>query len=146
VVAAYLTQSGLQSYLDNFRINLVGFGCTTCTGTRVRRSGNFEGDPDNGLIAAAVLGNRTRGSRQPRRAGELSGVAAARRRHALAGSVQKDLTREPLGTGSDGSRLPQRYLASCRRKFKIHHRNITRNVQVALCRSFSKVIATGKRS
>ena len=105
VVAAYLTQSGLQSYLDKLGFNLVGFGCTTCIGN----SGPL--DPaiskaihDNGLIAAAVLsGNRNfEGRVSPDVQANYLASPPLVVAYALAGSVQKDLTREPLGTGSDG--------------------------------------------
>ena len=105
VVAAYLEKAGLQKSLDALGFNIVGFGCTTCIGN----SGPLQADiskaiNDNGLVAAAVLsGNRNFEGRVSAdvQANYLASpplVVA----YALAGSVQKDLTREPLGTGSDG--------------------------------------------
>ena len=95
----------MQSYLDQLGFNLVGFGCTTCIGN----SGPL--DPaiskainDNGLIAAAVLsGNRNfEGRVSPDVQANYLASPPLVVAYALAGSVQKDLTREPLGTGSDG--------------------------------------------
>ncbi len=105
VVAAYLAKSGLQTFLDQIGFNLVGFGCTTCIGN----SGPLQPEiskaiNDNGLIAAAVLsGNRNFEGRVSAdvQANYLASpplVVA----YALAGTVLKDLTREPIGSGRDG--------------------------------------------
>jgi len=105
VVGDYLTKSGLQKDLDRLGFNLVGFGCTTCIGN----SGPL---PDaisktvgaSDLVAAAVLsGNRNfEGRVNPDvRANYLASpplVVA----YALAGSMLKDLSTEPLGTGKGG--------------------------------------------
>ncbi|WP_018263950.1 aconitate hydratase AcnA [Methylobacterium sp. WSM2598] len=105
VVAEYLEKAGLQQSLDALGFNLVGFGCTTCIGNSgplpapISKAIN-----DNDVVAAAVLsGNRNfEGRVNPDvRANYLASpplVVA----YALAGSLQVDLTREPLGTGSDG--------------------------------------------
>jgi aconitate hydratase len=105
VVGDYLAKSGLQKDLDRLGFNLVGFGCTTCIGN----SGPL---PDaisktvgaSDLVAAAVLsGNRNfEGRVNPDvRANYLASpplVVA----YALAGSMLKDLSTEPLGTGKGG--------------------------------------------
>ncbi|GGG19795.1 aconitate hydratase [Caldovatus sediminis] len=105
VVTDYLEAAGLQKELDAIGYNTVGYGCTTCIGN----SGPLP-DPivdaieNNKLVAAAVLsGNRNfEGRVHPNvRANYLASpplVVA----YALAGSVTKDLTTEPLGTGKDG--------------------------------------------
>jgi aconitate hydratase len=105
VVAEYLKKSGLQADLDKIGYNLVGFGCTTCIGNSgplpeaISEAVN-EGD----LVAAAVLsGNRNFEGRinADVRANYLASpplVVA----YALAGSMQIDITTEPLGIGSDG--------------------------------------------
>jgi aconitate hydratase len=105
VVGDYLAKSGLQKDLDKLGFNLVGFGCTTCIGN----SGPL---PDaisktvsaSDLVAAAVLsGNRNfEGRVNPDvRANYLASpplVVA----YALAGSMLKDLSTEPLGLGKGG--------------------------------------------
>jgi aconitate hydratase len=105
VVTDYLEGSGLLPYLDRLRFNVVGYGCTTCIGN----SGPL---PDvvaqlideHSLVTAAVLsGNRNFEARvHPQvRANYLASpmlVVA----FALAGRVDIDLTREPLGDGADG--------------------------------------------
>ncbi|KQP58794.1 aconitate hydratase AcnA [Methylobacterium sp. Leaf108] len=105
VVAEYLEKAGLQKPLDALGFNLVGFGCTTCIGNSgplppaISKAIN-----DNDVVAAAVLsGNRNfEGRVNPDvRANYLASpplVVA----YALAGSMQIDITTEPLGTGSDG--------------------------------------------
>ncbi|MGE0054663.1 MAG: aconitate hydratase AcnA [Hyphomicrobium sp.] len=105
VVAAYLDKAGLQPYLDKLGFNLVGFGCTTCIGnsgplpTEISKAIN-----DNGIIAAAVLsGNRNfEGRVSPDVQANYLASPPLVVAYALAGSVQKDLTTEPLGEGKDG--------------------------------------------
>jgi aconitate hydratase len=105
VVAAYLAKAGLQPYLDKLGFNLVGFGCTTCIGNsgplapEISRAIN-----DNGIIAAAVLsGNRNfEGRVSPDVQANYLASPPLVVAYALAGSVQKDLTSEPLGEGKDG--------------------------------------------
>jgi aconitate hydratase len=106
VVTEYLEKTGLQPYLNQLGFNLVGYGCTTCIGN----SGPL--DPviedivtDHDLIAASVLsGNRNFEARvhQSLKANFLMSpplVVA----FALAGRVDRDLSNEPLGQGSDGT-------------------------------------------
>jgi aconitate hydratase len=105
VVAEYLAKSGLQKSLDKLGFNLVGFGCTTCIGNsgplpaEVSKSIN-----DNDLVAAAVLsGNRNfEGRVNPDvRANYLASpplVVA----YALAGSMQVDLSKDPIGADKKG--------------------------------------------
>ena len=105
VVTDYLARTGLQPYLDRLGFNIVGYGCTTCIGN----SGPL--DPaieqlvvDHDLIAASVLsGNRNFEARvhQSIKANFLMSpplVVA----FALAGRVDVDLTKDPLGKGKNG--------------------------------------------
>ena len=105
VVSAYLEAAGLQEDLDAVGFNLVGYGCTTCIGN----SGPLEPSiskaiNDNDLIAVSVLsGNRNfEGRISPDvRANYLASpplVVA----YAMAGDMNVDITREPLGKGKDG--------------------------------------------
>ena len=105
VVAAYLEKAGLQTYLDRIGFNLVGFGCTTCIGN----SGPLPAEiskaiNENGLVAAAVLsGNRNfEGRVSPDVQANYLASPPLVVAYALAGSVQRDLTSEPLGMGKDG--------------------------------------------
>lgn len=105
VVTKYLLQSGLQKYLNQQGFNIVGYGCTTCIGN----SGDLDESvasaiTENDLVAAAVLsGNRNfEGRVHPlTRANYLASpplVVA----YALAGTVDIDFEKEPIGTGKDG--------------------------------------------
>jgi aconitate hydratase len=105
VVTDYLNKTGLQPYLDELGFNLVGYGCTTCIGN----SGPLAPQIDDAiakhdLIAASVLsGNRNFEARvhQSIKANFLMSpplVVA----FALAGTVNIDLSSEPLGKGKNG--------------------------------------------
>ncbi|WP_299963239.1 aconitate hydratase AcnA [uncultured Roseobacter sp.] len=105
VVSAYLEAAGLQEDLDKIGFNLVGYGCTTCIGNsgpiqKELSDAIAEGD----LVATSVLsGNRNfEGRISPDvRANYLASpplVVA----YALAGTLDIDLTTEPLGQDTDG--------------------------------------------
>ena len=100
VVSEYLTKTGLQPFLDRLGFNVVGFGCTTCIGNSGPLDRELEDTlTTNDLIAASVLsGNRNFEARihQSVKANFLMSpplVVA----FAIAGRVDIDLTREPLG-------------------------------------------------
>ncbi|XP_068334406.1 aconitate hydratase, cytoplasmic [Pyrus communis] len=105
VVTKYLLNSGLQKYFDQQGFHIVGYGCTTCIGN----SGDLHESvasaiSENDIVAAAVLsGNRNfEGRVHPlTRANYLASpplVVA----YALAGTVDIDFDKEPIGTGKDG--------------------------------------------
>ncbi len=105
VVVDYLDRAGLSQYLDLLHFNLVGYGCTTCIGNSGPLSDDVSAEiSDRDLSVAAVLsGNRTFEARiHPQvRANYLASpplVVA----YALAGSVNCDLTSEPLGVDREG--------------------------------------------
>ena len=105
VVTEYLRTSGLQPYLDQLGFNLVGYGCTTCIGNSGPLPDEIAAEiRERGLVVASVLsGNRNFEGRiqQDVRANYLASpplVVA----YALAGSMNIDITTEPLGTGTDG--------------------------------------------
>jgi aconitate hydratase len=106
VVAEYLSKSGLQTDLDALGFNLVGFGCTTCIGNSgplpapISKTIN-----DKGLIAAGVLsGNRNfEGRVSPDVQANYLASPPLVVAYALAGSVQIDLTTEPLGEDQNGN-------------------------------------------
>jgi aconitate hydratase len=105
VVTDYYKAAGLQDDLDALGFNLVGYGCTTCIGnTGPLPDAIGAAITENNLVAAAVLsGNRNFEARihQDIRANYLASpplVVA----YAIAGSMTIDITKDPLGTGSDG--------------------------------------------
>ena len=100
VVTDYLAKAGLDKALDKLGFTLAGYGCTTCIGN----SGPLpepvaKAVTEADLVAAAVIsGNRNfEGRVHPQvRANYLASpmlVVA----YALAGSVNMDLTKEPVG-------------------------------------------------
>ena len=105
VVTDYLEKTGLAPYLDQLGFQTVGYGCTTCIGN----SGPLhpaieEAVVKNDLVAASVLsGNRNFEARvhQNIKANFLMSpplVVA----FALAGRVDLDLSKDPIGQGKDG--------------------------------------------
>jgi aconitate hydratase len=105
VVARYLELSGLTPYLETLGFHLVGFGCTTCIGNSGPLSPEISRaiQEDDLVVVSVLSGNRNFEGRihQQVRANYLASpplVVA----YALAGSMLQDLTREPLGYGSDG--------------------------------------------
>ena len=108
VVAEYLDKSGLQKDLDALGFNLVGFGCNTCIGNSGPLPEEIsEAINKNDLVAAAVLsGNRNFEGRVNAdvRANYLASpplVVA----YALAGSMQIDVAKQPLGTAQKGRKV-----------------------------------------
>jgi len=108
VVTDYLENAGLWPYLNTIGFNLVGYGCTTCIGN----SGPLPEPTANAikevdLIVSGVLsGNRNFEGRihQLVQANYLASpplVVA----YALAGTVDIDLSKEPIGTDSNGNEV-----------------------------------------
>jgi len=106
VVTDYLEKAGVQDDLDALGFNLVGYGCTTCIGNSgplpdaISKAVN-----EHDLAVASVLsGNRNFEGRvsQDVRANYLASpplVVA----YAIAGSMNVDLTKEPIGQDRDGA-------------------------------------------
>jgi aconitate hydratase len=106
VVSDYLNKSGLQPFLDAVGFNVVGYGCTTCIGNSGPLPEDISAEVrERGLVVCAVLsGNRNFEGRiqQDVRANYLASpplVVA----YALAGTLNLDLTTEPLGTDKAGA-------------------------------------------
>ncbi|MEO0767377.1 MAG: aconitate hydratase AcnA, partial [Pseudomonadota bacterium] len=106
VVSAYLEAAELQDDLDAIGFNLVGYGCTTCIGN----SGPLQPEiskaiADGDLVATSVLsGNRNfEGRISPDvRANYLASPPLVVV-YALAGTMDIDLSSEPIGTDKDGN-------------------------------------------
>src|SRR5437764_958088 len=105
VVSRYLEKTGLQPYLDKLGFTTVGYGCTTCIGNSGPLDPHVESIiSKNDVVAASVLsGNRNFEARvhQSIKANFLMSpplVVA----FAIAGRVDIDLTKDPIGLGRDG--------------------------------------------
>jgi aconitate hydratase len=105
VVRDYLDKAGLMPYLEKLKFHIVGYGCTTCIGNSgpLPEEISDEIDRKNLVVASVLSGNRNfEGRINPDvRANYLMSpplVVA----FALAGRIDVDLRRDPLGTGKDG--------------------------------------------
>ena len=105
VVADYLEKADLQDGLDKLGFSIAAFGCTSCIGN----SGPLA-DPiakaidDNDLVASAVLsGNRNfEGRINPWVKANYLASPPLVVAYALAGSMTRDLYKDPLGKSTDG--------------------------------------------
>ncbi|MFK2931398.1 aconitate hydratase AcnA [Dyella agri] len=105
VVSDYLEQTGLLKELEKVGFYIVGYGCTTCIGN----SGPLpveisKGIADGDLAVASVLsGNRNfEGRVHPEVKMNYLASPPLVVAYALAGTLDVDLTKDPIGTGSDG--------------------------------------------
>ncbi|MEU2554061.1 aconitate hydratase [Streptomyces sp. NPDC013313] len=106
VVTDYFEKAGLTPYLDKVGFNLVGYGCTTCIGNsgplpeEVSKAVN-----DHDLAVTSVLsGNRNfEGRINPDVKMNYLASPPLVVAYALAGSMKVDITREALGTDTDGN-------------------------------------------
>jgi aconitate hydratase len=104
-VLDYLTAAGLIKPLEQLKYHIVGYGCTTCIGN----SGPLpqpvaKAVADKNLIVAAVLsGNRNfEGRINPLVKANYLASPPLVVAYALAGRIDLDLSKEPLGNGKDG--------------------------------------------
>lgn len=105
VVTDYLNKTGLQEYLNALGFHLVAYGCTTCIGNSGPLDEHIEyAIKEHQLVTASVLsGNRNFEARihSSVKANFLMSpplVVA----YAIAGKMDIDMNKEPLGEGSDG--------------------------------------------
>ncbi|MEM5947453.1 aconitate hydratase AcnA [Spirochaetia bacterium 38H-sp] len=110
VVTDYLERAGVMPYLEKLGFGVVAYGCATCIGNSGPLPAAMEKAADQGLILGSVgSGNRNFEARIHQKvrfnilASPIYVVA-----YALAGSLLKDLEKEPLGRGKDGKEI---YLA-----------------------------------
>jgi aconitate hydratase len=105
VVTEYLDKAGLTPYLEQLGFHTVGYGCTTCIGNSGPLSDPVVEAITNGdLIVAGVLsGNRNfEGRIHPYVKANYLASPPLVVAYALAGTIDIDLTQEPLGFGKDG--------------------------------------------
>jgi aconitate hydratase len=105
VVTKYLNEAGLSGALDALGFQTVGYGCTTCIGNSGPLPAEVsQGIKDGNLVVASVLsGNRNFEGRVHAEV-KMNFLASPPLvvAYAIAGTMDLDLTRDPLGLGSDG--------------------------------------------
>lgn len=105
VVTDYLDAAGLTPPLEALGFNTVGYGCTSCIGNSGPVPEPIENATlDNDLIAVSVLsGNRNfEGRIHPIVKANYLASPMLVVAYAIAGTVDLDMSNEPLGTGKDG--------------------------------------------
>ena len=105
VVTDYLEKTGLLDELQNVGFYIVGYGCTTCIGN----SGPLPVEISKGIaegdlaVASVLSGNRNfEGRVHPEVKMNYLASPPLVVAYALAGSLDVDLSKDPLGIGSDG--------------------------------------------
>ncbi|WP_442904664.1 aconitate hydratase AcnA [Glycomyces sp. MUSA5-2] len=105
VVTGYLQRAGLSPYLDKLGFNLVGYGCTTCIGN----SGPLPEETSAAVqagdlaVAAVLSGNRNfEGRINPDVKMNYLASPPLVVAYALAGTMDINLTSDPIGKGKDG--------------------------------------------
>ncbi len=104
-VIDYLNNAELLSYLEALRFHLVGFGCTSCIGNSGPLSEPVaEAVQEHDLVVAAVLsGNRNfEGRIHPQVRASFLASPPLVVAYALAGTVDIDLSKDPLGMDING--------------------------------------------
>ena len=106
VVTDYLKKAGVLDDLEKLGFYVVGYGCTTCIGNSGPLPDEVsKGIADNDLVVASVLsGNRNFEGRVHSEV-KMNYLASPPLvvAYALAGTVDIDLSQDPLGTGTDGN-------------------------------------------
>ena len=108
VVTDYLEKAGLNKYLDQLGFHLVGYGCTTCIGNSGPLNENIsEAIQKGNLYAVSVLsGNRNfEGRINPDVKANYLASPPLVVAYALAGSMNFELYKEPLGKDKDGQNV-----------------------------------------
>ncbi|HEV2540425.1 MAG TPA: aconitate hydratase AcnA [Frateuria sp.] len=105
VVTDYLEKTGLLKELEKIGFYIVGYGCTTCIGN----SGPLPAEISQGIgagdlaVASVLSGNRNfEGRVHPEVKMNYLASPPLVVAYALAGTLDIDLTQDPIGTGSDG--------------------------------------------
>jgi aconitate hydratase len=101
----YYERAGLTPYLDKLGFNLVGYGCTTCIGNSgpLMEPVSAAVNEADLAVVSVLSGNRNfEGRINPDVKMNYLASPPLVVAYALAGSMDVDLTTEPLGTGTDG--------------------------------------------
>ncbi|XP_052746263.1 cytoplasmic aconitate hydratase [Bicyclus anynana] len=106
VVTYYLRESGVVPYLEKLGFDIVGYGCMTCIGNSGPIDDNIANTIEkNELVCCGVLsGNRNfEGRIHPNTRANYLASPLLVIAYALAGTVDIDFEKQPLGTRADGS-------------------------------------------
>jgi aconitate hydratase len=105
VVKDYLEAADVQGALDQLGFNIVGYGCTTCIGNSGPLPEVISEAIDRGslTVAAVLSGNRNfEGRVNPQTRFNYLASPPLVVAYALAGTMDIDLDKEPIGLGTDG--------------------------------------------
>jgi len=105
VVTDYLNKANLSLYLDKLGFNLVGYGCTTCIGNSGPLPENISEavKKENIYVVSVLSGNRNfEGRISPLIKANYLASPPLVVAYALAGHMEFDLYKEPLGKNIDG--------------------------------------------
>ncbi len=105
VVRDYLDKAGVQPALNALGFNIVGYGCTTCIGNSGPLPASISEAIDRGrlTVAAVLSGNRNfEGRVNPQTRFNYLASPPLVVAYALAGRMDIDLEREPIGIGTSG--------------------------------------------
>jgi aconitate hydratase len=108
VVTKYYEQAGLQEPLDELGFNTVGYGCTTCIGNSGPLADEIsEAIAEGDLVVCSVLsGNRNFEARiHPEVKANYLASPPLVVAYSLAGRMDIDFEKEPLGEGADGGEI-----------------------------------------
>lgn len=106
VVTDYFNKAGLQTYLDQIGFQTTGYGCMTCIGNSGPLPDHISSQVEaKDLVVAGVLsGNRNfEGRINPHVKANYLASPPLVVAYALAGTVDIDLSTEPIGKGKDGA-------------------------------------------
>ncbi|OIO00032.1 MAG: aconitate hydratase AcnA [Elusimicrobia bacterium CG_4_10_14_0_2_um_filter_56_8] len=105
-VSRYLDAAGLTPYLEKLGFNTVGYGCTTCIGNSGPLPAHVSGAASRLALAAVLSGNRNFGGRiNPLCRGAFLASPPLVLAYALAGTMDFDFEKEPLGSGPAGKEV-----------------------------------------
>ncbi len=108
VVTDYLNDAGLTTYLEQLNFYLVGYGCTTCIGNSGSLPDHVSAAIQEGKlnVAAVLSGNRNfEGRVNPLVRSNYLASPPLVVAYAIAGSMDVDLTKDPLGKDQKGKKV-----------------------------------------
>lgn len=143
VVTEYLEASGLSRALDALGFQTVGYGCTTCIGNSgpLPESVASAVEKENLVVAAVLSGNRNfEGRVNPHTRANYLASPPLVVAYALAGTVDIDFRREPIGTDRNGTPVYLRELWPTRKEIE---ETISRVISPGVFRKRYRDIQTG---